>query len=275
MITPKITIQSKMLPTTGIIEDILVSTISTEITKMSKLAESSTLLRTENISQSTEQIKVDTTNSPTTEMLTKLSSSTEYPLVITHPNTLAINELKTSTTSSMTLEATTFVDTTFEATTFVATTFEATAIMSTVSTVDDFFSTSTVHEQFSNTVPATILKCCCVCCTSTYPATCKVCSDSTSSDTAVCAAKIPQPFKSGYVRGTSNFQAPEHLNGSNIAERLAYEKNFEMSELFTESFATMADNVKSSMGYGLMDLVLDCTYDGIQCALDRWVSALY
>ena len=96
----------------------------------------------------------------------------------------------------------------------------------------------------------------------------------TADGAAVCAATISQPYKSEYVRGTPNFQAPGHLNGSSITGRLAYDQAFLSSELFTESFAAMADDTKSALGYALTDLVLYCTYNGLPCALEKLDFAL-
>jgi len=149
----------------------------------------------------------------------------------------------------------------------------AVAILS-VSSAAAILSVSSKMDKALLTPTNVSVRCCCQCCTNFPPSTCQFCSDLTTKDAAICASKIPEPkfpepYKSEYVRGTANFQTPEPLIGSSFPARLAYNPDFEASEIFTEKFASMSDMTRNSIGYSLNDLILNCEYDNAPCNMER------
>jgi len=138
-------------------------------------------------------------------------------------------------------------------------------IVSEGATMSNYFDESIQDNYISNNL---LVKCCC-CCRNTYQSAGKCCSDHSTDRAATCASNIPEPYKSGYVRGTPNFNSPEPLSGCSYAERLEYNPDFEASELFTENFASLSDEIRSSLGDSVTDLVIDCEFNSVACNIER------
>jgi len=137
------------------------------------------------------------------------------------------------------------------------------------SLVTDILSDSRKMEK-ALLIPRNVsVRCCCQCCTNIPQSTCQFCSDFSTNNAATCASKIPQPYKSEYVRGMPNFQSPEPLIGSSFPARLVYNSDFETSEIFTEMFASMTDETRNSIGYSVNDLILGCEYNNAPCNIER------
>ena len=99
-----------------------------------------------------------------------------------------------------------------------------------------------------------------------------MCGDEFLSDAARCAAQ-PPPTLTPFVRPTEpNFEPPAPLEGSQFDERLAVTPEFAAMEQLTESLAAMPVSEQAALGFTAADFILQCTYDGLPCNMDRSIT---
>jgi len=99
-----------------------------------------------------------------------------------------------------------------------------------------------------------------------------VCGHESLSDAARCAAQPPSS-PTPFTRPTEpNFEPPAQLEGSQFAERLAVTQEFAAMEQLTESLASMPVTERAALGFTTADFILECTYDGVPCDMDTYVS---
>lgn len=115
------------------------------------------------------------------------------------------------------------------------------------------------------------LCCRCKCCNTSWTSSsrsgnCRTCSDPELQAAVDCASSdvvaVPPP---GIEIERPNFQAPGRMEGSRYAERLAYTDAFQRASNLTELLASFPDEEKRDLGFGIDDLLLECSYDGTPC----------
>jgi len=93
-----------------------------------------------------------------------------------------------------------------------------------------------------------------------------VCGDESLADAARCAAQ-PPPSPTPFIRPTTpNFEPPAQLEGSQFAERLAFNEEFLAKEQLTETLASVSESEKMALGVSASEFILDCIYDGLPCS---------
>ena len=237
-----------------------VATTSTQIT--TTLPETTTQPKTTTSDTMTTVETTTTTFEPTTT--TPIETTTSQPLTTT-------NELTTSTEplTTTTQVTTTTLDSTTETTTHFTTPMETTTFIS--STTDE--PTTTLVETTTTESPELPVHCCCRCCydvtSSPLTSSCTVCSDESLADASQCAAQ-PPPSPTPFTRPTEpNFEPPAQLEGSKFSERLAFNEEFLAKEQLTEKLASISLSEKIALGFSASEFILDCSYDGVPCSLDK------
>jgi len=128
---------------------------------------------------------------------------------------------------------------------------------------------TTVSQSTMTSPSPPDVHCCCRCCFPSTP-TCTFCDGDSLTDASDCANKEPATIKP-VDRSKPKFEAPPALQGSKYPERLAYNEEFLKSEKLTETLAALPESEKIELGFTPNDLIVDCSYDGSPCYVQRLV----
>jgi hypothetical protein len=67
---------------------------------------------------------------------------------------------------------------------------------------------------------------------------------------------------------TASFKPPTRLEGSQFVDRPALTVTAQQQQQLTETLASLPDEQKAKLGFTKADLILDCTFNGVQCQID-------
>jgi len=121
------------------------------------------------------------------------------------------------------------------------------------------------------TVQTPGVNCCCRCC-SASDNICHQCDNPSLTDALSCAdihkptTVTPAPPTLTPVQSaTPKFKAPKQMEGSQFPERLALTASSLAQQQLTETLASLPTSTKVDLGFQQLDIIVDCTYDGVTC----------
>lgn len=142
-------------------------------------------------------------------------------------------------------------------------------VLCTAEITDTQSATTASDVETEETAPASNVHCCCRCCLSSSK-TCSRCDKPSLTDAWSCAAlyKPPtsEPALAPVQSATPKFQVPKRLGGSQFPERLALTTSFLEKQQLTETLALLPLSTKADLGFQKIDIIVDCTYDGVTCS---------